>query len=35
MITAHLVWLAALLAGAIGMIVTAARRRRPADGAVY
>jgi hypothetical protein len=28
MIAAHLVWLAALLAGAIGMIATAARRRR-------
>jgi hypothetical protein len=33
MIAAHLIWVAALLAGAVGMIATTASRRRP--GAVY
>ncbi len=35
MITVHLGWLAALVAGAVGMIITAVRRRRSTEGAVY
>ena len=35
LIAAHLLWLATLIAGVIGMVVTATRRRRRSPGEVY